>query len=53
MMLDHLLPSIQLQSSECIHTSCEQCLAEFYTILREEHFQVALEMLEMGIHSSL
>jgi hypothetical protein len=28
-------------------------LAEFYTILLEEHLQVALEMLEVGICSSL
>jgi hypothetical protein len=31
--------------------SFEQSLAEFYTIL--EHLQVALEMLELGICSSL
>jgi hypothetical protein len=50
MVLDHLLPSIQPQSFlEWIHTSFEQSLAEIYTILLEEHVQVALEMLEVGI----
>jgi hypothetical protein len=34
-------------------TSFEQSVAEFYTILLEEHLQVALEMLEVGISSSL
>jgi hypothetical protein len=30
---------------EWTHTRFEQSLAEFYTILLEEHIQVALEML--------
>jgi hypothetical protein len=30
----------------------EQSYMEFYTILPEEHLQVALEMLEVGICSS-
>jgi hypothetical protein len=34
-------------------TSFEQSLAELYTIILEEHFQVALEMLEVGICPSL
>jgi hypothetical protein len=51
---DHLLPSIQPQSFlELTHTSSEQSLMEFYTILLEEHLQVALETLEVGICSSL
>jgi tRNA G10 N-methylase Trm11 len=33
---------------EWARTSFEQSVAEFYTILLEEHLQVALEMLEMG-----
>jgi hypothetical protein len=54
MVLDHLLPSIQQQSFlEWTRTSLEQSLAKFYTILLEEHLQVALEMLEVGICSSL
>jgi hypothetical protein len=53
MLLDRLLPSIQPQSFlEWTRTSFEQPLAEFYAILLEEHFQVALEMLEVGIYSS-
>jgi hypothetical protein len=51
--MDHLLPPVQQQSLEKIHTSFEEPLAEFYTILFEEHLQAALEMLEMGLHSSL
>jgi hypothetical protein len=54
MVLDHLLPSVQSQSFlEWTSTSFEQSVAEFYTILLEEHFQIALEMLEMGICFSL
>jgi hypothetical protein len=50
MVLDLLLPSIELQSFlEWTRTSFEQSLAEFYTIHLEEHLQVALEMLEVGI----
>jgi hypothetical protein len=52
--LDHHLPSAQPQSFlEWTRSSCEQSLAEFYTILLEEHLKVALEMLEVGICSSL
>jgi hypothetical protein len=39
--------SISLVEWTC--TSFEQSLLEFYTILLEEHLQVALEMLEVGI----
>jgi hypothetical protein len=54
MVLDHLLPSVEQQSFlEWTHTSFKQSLAEFCTILHEEHFQVALKMLEVGICSSL
>jgi hypothetical protein len=54
MVLDQLLPSILLHSFlEWTHTSFEQCVAEFYTVLLEEHLQVALEMSEVGICSSL
>jgi hypothetical protein len=49
MMLDHLLPSRQLQSLEWTCISFEQSLVQFYNILLEEHLQVALEMLEVGI----
>ena len=53
MVLDHLLPSIQPQSFlEWTRTSLEQFLVEFYTILLEEHL-IALEMLKVGICSSL
>jgi hypothetical protein len=49
-MLNHLLPSVQLQFFlEWTHTSFEQSLMEFYATLLEEHIQVALEMMEMGI----
>jgi hypothetical protein len=34
-------------------TNFEQSVAELYIILHEEHLQVALEMLELGICSSL
>jgi hypothetical protein len=53
MVLDHPLPTVQQQSLEWTHTSFEQSVAEFYTILLEEHLQVAFEMLEVGICSSL
>jgi hypothetical protein len=50
-MLDHHFPSVQPQSFlEWTRTSFEHSLAEFYTIL-EEHFQVALEVLEVGIYA--
>jgi hypothetical protein len=53
MVLDHFLPSIQLQSFfEWTHTSFEQSVAEFYTILLEEHLQVTLEILVVGICAS-
>jgi hypothetical protein len=52
MELDHLLPSLQPQSLEWTHTSFEQSLVEFYIILLEEHVQVTLGMLEVGICSS-
>jgi hypothetical protein len=38
---------------EWTHTSFEESLAEFYTILLEEHRPIASEMLDMGIYSSL
>jgi hypothetical protein len=48
------LPSIQLQSSlQWTHTSFEQSLVEFYTILLKEHLQVALDILDVGICSTL
>jgi hypothetical protein len=52
MVLVHLLPQPFL---EWTHTSFEQSLMKFYTILLEEHLQVALEMLEVEslLHSSL
>jgi hypothetical protein len=54
MLLDYLLLSIEPKSLlEWTRASFEQSLAEFYTILLEEHLHVALEMLEMGICSSL
>jgi hypothetical protein len=52
MVLDHILPSAESQSFlEKTHTSFEQSITEFYTIFLEEHLQVALEMLEIGIYS--
>jgi hypothetical protein len=54
MVMDNLLPSIQPQFfMEWARTNFEQSVEEFYTILLEEHLQVALEMLELGICSSL
>jgi hypothetical protein len=54
MVLDHLLPSIQPQFFlERTPTSFERSLAEFYTIIIEEHFQIVLQTLEVGICSSL
>jgi hypothetical protein len=48
MVLDHLLPSIEQQSFlKWTSTNFEHSLAEFYTILLEEHLQVALEMLQV------
>jgi hypothetical protein len=44
--LDYILASVQPQSFlECTHASFEQSLAEFYTMLLEEHIQIALEVL--------
>jgi hypothetical protein len=54
MVLDHLLPSIQLQTYlEWTHTSFEQSLTEYYTIFLDEYLQVTLEILKIGICSSL
>jgi hypothetical protein len=53
MVLDHLLLSIQPQSIlEWTCTSFEQFLSEFYTILLEEHLQVALVISEVVICSN-
>jgi hypothetical protein len=52
-MLDGFLPSLQQQSLEWTRTSFEQSLVKFYTILLEEHLEVALALLEVGICSSL
>jgi hypothetical protein len=38
---------------EWTRTSFKYSLAEFYTILLEEHLQVVLEMLEVRISSSI
>jgi hypothetical protein len=38
---------------EWTSTSFEQSLAEFYTVLPEEHSQVPSETLKVGIYSSL
>jgi hypothetical protein len=52
MVLDHLLPLMQLQSFfEWTCTSFEQSLMESYTILLEQHLQVALEIYEEGLIS--
>jgi hypothetical protein len=54
MGLEHLLPSIQPQSFlEWTRTSFEQSVTELYTSILEERLHVALEMLEVGICSSL
>jgi hypothetical protein len=54
MVLDHLWLSIQLQSFlEWTHTSIKQSLAEFDTVLLEEHIQITSEMLEVVICSAL
>jgi hypothetical protein len=54
MVLNQLLPSIQPQSFlEWTLTRFYQSLAEFYPIFLEEHLQIALQMLEVGICSSL
>jgi hypothetical protein len=38
---------------EWTRTSLEQSLSEFYTIFLEEHLQVALKMLDVGIFLTL
>jgi hypothetical protein len=54
MVLNHLLPySTAAFLLGMDSTSFEQSLTEFCAILLEEHLQVALEMLEVGICSSL
>jgi hypothetical protein len=54
MVLNQLLLSIKPRSFlQWIRTSFEQCLAEFYTILLDENLQVASDMLEVEIRSSL
>jgi hypothetical protein len=50
MVLDHLLPAVQPQAFlKWTCTSFEQSLTELYTILLQEHLQIALDMLEVGI----
>jgi hypothetical protein len=54
MVLDLFLSSVEPQHFlEWTRTSSEQSLVEFYTVLFEEHLQVALEMLAVGICSSM
>jgi hypothetical protein len=54
MVLDHFLPSVRPQSFlEWSRANFEQSVVKFYTIPLEEHLQVALEMLEVGICSPL
>jgi hypothetical protein len=53
MMLGHLLPSVRTQSFLEWTPSFERSVAEFYTILLEGRVQVAVEMLEVVICSSL
>jgi hypothetical protein len=53
MAVDHLLPLVQPSFVEWTHTSFEQSLVEFYSILLEEHLQGAFEMLDVGIFSSM
>jgi hypothetical protein len=54
LVFDRLLPSLQAQSFlEWTRTSFEQAPMEFYTIILEEHLQVALEMVVVGICTSL
>jgi hypothetical protein len=54
MVLGQLFPSIQPQSFlDWTRSTFEESLMELYTILHEEGLQVALEMLEVGICSSL
>jgi hypothetical protein len=54
MVLDQRLLSIEPQSIlEWTLSSFERSATEFYTVLLEEHHEVALEMLVVGICSSL
>jgi hypothetical protein len=54
MVVEHLFPSVWLQAFlKLACASFEQPLAEFCIILLEEHLQVALEMSEVGLYSSL
>jgi hypothetical protein len=50
MVLDHLLPSVELNSFFEWTVQVLSSLVAFYNILLEEH-QVAFEMLEVGICS--
>jgi hypothetical protein len=54
MVLDHLLlqQSCRISWNGLVQVF-EQSLMEFYIILIEEHLEVASEMLEVGICSSL
>jgi hypothetical protein len=53
MILDHVSLPIKPQFFlEWTHASFEQSLKECHVILLEEHFHVALELLELGISSS-
>jgi hypothetical protein len=50
MGLDHVLPSAGSHSVlEWAIASFEQSLEEFHIILLDEHFRVALEMLEVSV----
>jgi hypothetical protein len=51
MMLGNLLSSVQLQAF--LEWTFLTVCSGIFTIPFEEHFQVALEMMEMGISSSL
>jgi hypothetical protein len=54
MVLGHLLTSVQLHSFlEGPRSRFEQSVVRFYPILLEEHLQVALKVLEIGICSLL
>jgi hypothetical protein len=53
MVLDHLCLQYSHSPSWNGLVQVLNSLAEFYTILREEHLQIALEMVEAGICSSL
>jgi hypothetical protein len=54
MAVGYLLLSVQLHSLlEWTRTSFEHSLPEFYIIILEDYLQVALQMLEVGMSSSL